>query len=76
MIYHCHIQVWLVANMHGNEVVGREVLTHLATVLARVEGDTRLERILNTTEVNIVPSLNPDGWARATLGECGGQDFR
>ena len=68
--------VWLVANMHGNEVVGREVLTHLATLLTMVEDDPRLERILNTTEVHIVPSLNPDGWARASLGECGGQDYR
>ena len=68
--------VWLVANMHGNEVVGREVLTHLATLLTMVEDDPRLERILNTTEVHIVPSLNPDGWARASMGECGGQDYR
>ena len=68
--------VWLLANMHGNEVVGREVLAHLATLLASVEDDPRLERILNTTEIHIVPSLNPDGWARATPGYCGGQDFR
>ena len=69
-------QVWLVGNMHGNEVVGRELLAHLATLLATVEGDPRLERILTTTELHLVPSLNPDGWARARPGECGGQDFR
>ena len=25
-------------------------------------------------EVHLLPSLNPDGWLRATEGECGGQD--
>ena len=68
--------VWLVGNMHGNEVVGREILTHLALLLATVEDDPRLDRILQSSEVHIVPSVNPDGWARATVGECGGQDFR
>jgi len=68
--------VRLIANMHGNEVTGREVLTHLATVLVKGMGrDPRITRIMETTEIHIVPTVNPDGWDRATEEECGGQDY-
>ena len=41
----------------GNEVVSREVLVHLATVLVRgAEHDARISSILATTEVSTVSS--------------------
>ena len=65
----------LTANMHGNEPTGRELLVHLVKyiVLAKeylkkdegaITQDPLLRRaanILDTTDLWIVPSMNPDG---------------
>jgi len=68
--------VSMVANMHGNEVVGIELLVHLAKVLVMgYNFDSRIQQIMDKTEIHIVPSMNPDGWRRAEEGDCGGQDF-
>ena len=51
--------------MHGNEVTGREMLTHLANVLVRGMGrDQRITKIMENTEIHIMPTVNPDGWDR------------
>ena len=68
--------VSLIGNMHGNEVVGREVLVHLATVLVQgMDYDDRIRTIMENTEIHIVPTMNPDGWRRSEEGDCGGQDY-
>merc|ERR550519_1900869 len=60
-----------VANMHGNEVVGRQLLIYLAQYLANNYGkDRRITRLLNRTEIFLLPSLNPDGFARSQEGQC------
>jgi carboxypeptidase D len=66
-------QVKLVGNMHGDETVSRQVLVYLARELASGyrRGDPRLVRLLNTTDVYLLPSLNPDGFERAREGDCG-----
>ncbi|TKC47516.1 hypothetical protein EI555_018969, partial [Monodon monoceros] len=66
-------QVKLVGNMHGDETVSRQVLVYLARELAAGyrRGDLRLVRLLNTTDVYLLPSLNPDGFERAHEGDCG-----
>lgn len=69
-------QVKLVGNMHGDETVSRQVLVYLARELASGyrRGDPRLVRLLNTTDVYLLPSLNPDGFERAREGDCGLDD--
>ncbi|XP_023983383.1 carboxypeptidase D [Physeter macrocephalus] len=69
-------QVKLVGNMHGDETVSRQVLVYLARELAAGyrRGDLRLVRLLNTTDVYVLPSLNPDGFERAREGDCGFSD--
>ncbi|XP_011358209.1 carboxypeptidase D [Pteropus vampyrus] len=69
-------QVKLVGNMHGDETVSRQVLIYLARELAAGyrRGDPRLVRLLNTTDVYVLPSLNPDGFERAREGNCGVSD--
>uniref|UniRef100_A0A8I3NCN3 gp180 n=2 Tax=Canis lupus familiaris TaxID=9615 RepID=A0A8I3NCN3_CANLF len=69
-------QVKLVGNMHGDETVSRQVLIYLARELAAGyrRGDPRLVRLLNTTDVYVLPSLNPDGFERAREGDCGLSD--
>uniref|UniRef100_A0A6A7FR08 Carboxypeptidase E-like n=2 Tax=Hirondellea gigas TaxID=1518452 RepID=A0A6A7FR08_9CRUS len=64
-----------VANMHGNEVVGRELLLALANDLCERwrSGDAEVQMLLNSTRIHLFPSMNPDGWQTAT--EAGGVDY-
>lgn len=60
-----------VANMHGNEVVGRELLLLLAEHLCKNYGsDTRITRLVDTTRIHLLPSMNPDGWESSRRGDC------
>lgn len=64
-----------VANMHGNEVTGRELLLRLMTYMCDVyRGDAAAEGkfgadtikwLIENTRIHIMPSMNPDGWEMA-----------
>ncbi|XP_025831012.1 carboxypeptidase D [Agrilus planipennis] len=59
-----------VANMHGNEVVGRELLLLLIKYLCENYGtDQRVTKMLDTTRIHIMPSMNPDGYEMAHEGD-------
>ena len=60
-----------VANMHGNEAIGRELVVTLAQYLTSNFGkDDRVTRLVTETDIWLMPSLNPDGFETATEGEC------
>ncbi|GIY90390.1 hypothetical protein CEXT_552002 [Caerostris extrusa] len=62
-----------VANMHGNEVVGRELILHLAHYLLHNYGkDERVTQLVDTIDIHLMPSANPDGFEAATEGDCDG----
>ncbi|XP_051547209.1 carboxypeptidase M-like isoform X1 [Myxocyprinus asiaticus] len=52
-----------VGNMHGNEVVGRVLLLQLIDYLtSHYLSDPLVTRLLNSSRVHILPSMNPDGF--------------
>jgi len=64
-----------IANMHGNEVLGRELLLHLADHLcdSYQAKDEDVRKLIDSTRIHLMPSMNPDGWKTST--DSGAKDF-
>lgn len=53
-----------IANMHGDETVGLQLLLYLAQYLTSLYGeDIRVTNIVDTTDIYLMPTLNPDGYS-------------
>ena len=55
-----------VGNMHGDEVVGRQMLLHfIEHLLTNYNKDPEITQLINNTRIHILCSLNPDGFEKA-----------
>ncbi|KAL3278688.1 hypothetical protein HHI36_016225 [Cryptolaemus montrouzieri] len=64
-----------IANMHGNEVLGRELTLKLADYLCEeyLKGNPDIKRLIQLTRIHLMPTMNPDGWQVST--DTGGTDY-
>lgn len=66
-----------IANIHGNEAVGKELMLHLVQYLVTSYAtDPYIKWLLDNTRIHILPSLNPDGYAVSKEGTCDGGQGR
>eukprot|EP01112_Ceratiomyxa_fruticulosa_P017598 TRINITY_DN550_c0_g1_i1.p1 TRINITY_DN550_c0_g1~~TRINITY_DN550_c0_g1_i1.p1 ORF type:complete len:485 (-),score=109.74 TRINITY_DN550_c0_g1_i1:163-1617(-) len=69
-----------VANIHGDEVVGRMLVLYYADLLCthyglNTELGRRITNLVETTHIYLLPSMNPDGFERATRSNAHGSDL-
>ncbi|CAF1447012.1 unnamed protein product [Adineta steineri] len=62
-------EVKYIANMHGNEVVGKEMLLYLIEYLL-TSNDTLVNQLMNQSRIWIMPCMNPDGLEISQYGDC------
>lgn len=63
------------ANVHGDEVVGRELMFRLIELIGKgtdpdPEITSMLTELRNNAEIYIMPSANPDGYERTKRNDC------
>lgn len=57
-----------VANMHGDETLGYALMVFLSQYLVyNYNKDPRVTKMVNSTDIFIVPSINPDGYSSSVV---------
>ncbi|CAH2316234.1 carboxypeptidase D-like [Pelobates cultripes] len=70
-------EVKYIANIHGNEPVGRELLLHFINYLVHnYKHNEDIEALVNSTRIHFLPALNPDGFKTSVPGDCQGSQGR
>lgn len=65
-----------VANMHGDEIVGRELMLRFIEDLAKnASTDAQIAKLLGSAHLYIMPSMNPDGADARRRSNANGTDL-
>lgn len=65
-----------ISSMHGDEITGRELSQFLIKDLLEAYGkNERITKLINNTELYIMPSMNPDGSKRRQRSNANGVDL-
>lgn len=68
--------VRLVGALHGDEALGAHLLLtlaeHLLTTFSSKTANPRINDLLEATDIELLPLMNPDGFEVATEGDCTG----
>ncbi len=65
-----------IANMHGDEIVGRELMMKfIKDCLINYESDSRIKNLLDKFQIHILVSMNPDGAAKKQRGNASNIDL-
>jgi hypothetical protein len=65
-----------VANMHGDEVVGRELMIYLTRqLLTEYQTSDRIRSLVDNAQIYIMPSMNPDGFERRSRFNANNSDL-
>jgi carboxypeptidase D len=69
---HCLARALQVGNMHGDEPGGRVLLPMLAEWLcSKQTTDARAARIIDSMHLFLMPTMNPDGFAKRSRYNAG-----
>ena len=62
-----------IANMHGNEVTGRETLLYLMQYICNnYASNSTVRELVDNTRIHLLPTMNPDGYSQAVVGDYAG----
>lgn len=65
-----------ISSMHGNEITGRELTQFLIKDIVESYGSNeQITKLVNNTEIYIMPSMNPDGSNRRQRANANGYDL-
>lgn len=66
-----------IANMHGNEIVGREMMVEFLRDIGERyhKNEAEVLEVVNNTEIFIMPSMNPDGALKRQRGNSAWRDL-
>lgn len=58
-------EVRYIGNIHGDEILGREILIQLIEFLCdNYDKNELVKRLIDSTRIHLVPSVNPDGFSK------------
>lgn len=69
-------KILLIANQHGDEVVGREVMRNLIQyLLIEYPKNPAIAELIDNSQIFILPSMNPDGFELGQRWNARGEDL-